>query len=385
MSKNLVINGVTYNGIESMEIPTADGEKVVFVPEDEAGVDLPELTNPAKAEDIRFRKEAIDGDGKVILGELVVPQNQSSLNLPLATIDSFTDEDSTARVHARHIGDLICLERGATVSLDVQTETFGDAYPADVLWGKTFTSKNGLKMVGAMTIDIRPYLPKLENPATSNDILLNKESIDADGNKVVGTYEPYELPSLRFPATDADIKFGKEAIDAEGNGIIGSMPIIAAKEKTLLCGASYTIPAGYHDGNGKIVVNSLSNQTSATATEADIATGKTAWVNGVKLTGTAQMGGGMETVIADIAVYTGGSVSMFYMNLDGLQRVDNPMGQYEVVKNSPVIIIYDGSTTLVNQGGYGYDQHYDNAWRYSGHSCHVLSFWDNGSVIYAES
>ena len=38
--------------------------------------------------------------------------------------------------------------------------------------------------------------------------------------------------------------------------------------------------------SGKVTANSLSSQTSGTATASHILTGKTAWVNGVKITGT---------------------------------------------------------------------------------------------------
>ncbi len=59
-----------------------------------------------------------------------------------------------------------------------------------------------------------------------------------------------------------------------------------AISKTLNAGQSYTVPAGYHNGSGKVTANSLASQTQATAVAGDILTGKTAWVNGQKLTGT---------------------------------------------------------------------------------------------------
>ena len=55
---------------------------------------------------------------------------------------------------------------------------------------------------------------------------------------------------------------------------------------SLNCGEGYTIPEGYHNGPGKITANSLTSQTSATATSANILKGKTVWVNGSKITGT---------------------------------------------------------------------------------------------------
>ena len=56
--------------------------------------------------------------------------------------------------------------------------------------------------------------------------------------------------------------------------------------RTLNAGESYTIPAGYHNGTGRIDSKDLSSQTPGTATSDDILEGKTAWVNGSQITGT---------------------------------------------------------------------------------------------------
>ena len=74
-----------------------------------------------------------------------------------------------------------------------------------------------------------------------------------------------------------------------GKKITGTMANQGAKTSSLNCGGSYTIPAGWHNGSGKITANSLASQTSATATAAQIASGYTAWVNGSKITGTGTM------------------------------------------------------------------------------------------------
>ena len=71
-----------------------------------------------------------------------------------------------------------------------------------------------------------------------------------------------------------------------GNRVTGTMANQGAKTSSLNCGGSYTIPAGYHNGSGKVTANSLASQTSADAGAGDILTGKTAWVNGSKVTGT---------------------------------------------------------------------------------------------------
>ncbi len=65
----------------------------------------------------------------------------------------------------------------------------------------------------------------------------------------------------------------------------GSMVNHGAVSLSLNAGASYTVPAGFHNGGGKVTANSLASQTPATATAAQIINGQTAWVNGSKLTG----------------------------------------------------------------------------------------------------
>lgn len=71
-----------------------------------------------------------------------------------------------------------------------------------------------------------------------------------------------------------------------GQKITGEMPGWKAIAHTLNCGQTYTIPAGQHSGSGTVTANSLASQTSATATASNLLTGKTAWVNGQKINGT---------------------------------------------------------------------------------------------------
>lgn len=85
-------------------------------------------------------------------------------------------------------------------------------------------------------------------------------------------------------ATSADILSGKTSY-SKGNKITGTMANQGAKTASLNCGGSYNIPAGYHNGSGTITANNLASQTSASATAGDILSGKTAYVNGTKVTG----------------------------------------------------------------------------------------------------
>ena len=93
------------------------------------------------------------------------------------------------------------------------------------------------------------------------------------------------VDDVNFSASD--LLIGKSANNSNGEKVNGTMQNNGAKTASLNCGGSYTIPAGYHNGSGKVTANSLSSQTSANATAKDIIKGKTAWVNGSKITGTA--------------------------------------------------------------------------------------------------
>ena len=87
-----------------------------------------------------------------------------------------------------------------------------------------------------------------------------------------------------------------------GQLITGTMANNGAVTKTLNTGESYTIPEGYHNGSGKVTVNSLASQTSATATANDLLSGKTAWVNGNKITGTL-IGSNFEILLSSGTSY----------------------------------------------------------------------------------
>ena len=91
------------------------------------------------------------------------------------------------------------------------------------------------------------------------------------------------MDDVNFSASD--LLTGKSANDSNGEKVNGTMPNKGAITASINCGGSYTIPAGYHNGSGKVTANSLASQTSANATAGDILKNKTAWVNGSKITG----------------------------------------------------------------------------------------------------
>lgn len=86
-------------------------------------------------------------------------------------------------------------------------------------------------------------------------------------------------------ATANDIRKGKTAW-IDGVKVTGTMEENKIPSKVLNFGDTYMIPAGYHDGTEQITVGGLDNHTPGTATANTIVSGRTAWVNGKKITGT---------------------------------------------------------------------------------------------------
>ena len=171
------------------------------------------------------------------------------------------------------------LRTGAKPSFFCDKSNFGDAEAAEVVAGKTFTSTAGLKVTGTRV----------------------------------------DLDTSDATAAATDVLSGKTAY-VNGVKVTGSMTNNGAVSKTLDADTiSYTVPAGYHNGSGKVQISTetktamptTSSQSitpsggkvlsavtveaipsqyvdtsDATATAANIQIGKTAYVNGEKITGT---------------------------------------------------------------------------------------------------
>lgn len=118
--------------------------------------------------------------------------------------------------------------------------------------------------------------------AVAADVVAGKVIVDKDGNPITGT-----LPLNEVTAAAADVLASKIIVDKTGKKVTGTMTNRGAwASSNLAAGGSVTIPAGWHNGSGKVTANTLANQTAGNATAGYIYSGKTAWVAGNKITGT---------------------------------------------------------------------------------------------------
>ena len=200
-----------------------------------------------------------------------------------------------------------------------------DAEPGDVRTGKKFYAGDKEVKTGTLpvhNVSIGSYIDFWTNSSNGQKYI--------DINKIPeGIYESTGAeysPQVRAPAelfgnaADSQVLAGVTFTSQNGAKIPGTMPNQGAKTAALNAGGSYTIPQGWHNGKGKVTANSLASQTSANAENGDIISGKTAWVNGSKRTGTLQdlghepKGTGCTLYNGGVYIYFGDSSSRYALS-----------------------------------------------------------------------
>lgn len=142
-----------------------------------SGVTLPTLSNPAEAIHVAKGKEVIDASGAKMTGSLPLLSEMEQAN----GIDSYSkgaypddaalwiSDDGRAGLY--RVIDEACYCNGRTlIGTSINAEALGDATAADVVNGKTFTSKNGVKVAGTFSVN-QSYVKTNCNLTMSNNSL----------------------------------------------------------------------------------------------------------------------------------------------------------------------------------------------------------------------
>ena len=138
------------------------------------------------------------------------------------------------------------------IKLGADATLFGDATAADVISGKTFTSKAGLKLTGTNTNDADTS----DATATADDIAKGKTAY-VQGQKITGTVEPAESnnnveayaitntnPSVSFKRTDGAIKiWGYGTMTSSGGWGQQTTSLVAFEGDKYHKGAIYGSPS----------------------------------------------------------------------------------------------------------------------------------------------
>lgn len=260
----------------------------------EADPSLPPLAQPGTAADVLNGEQFYDNEGNAITGTM---PNNPPQSVVIPGGGSYTIPQGY------HTG------QGTVTSSGSVLPTLTDpAAAGEIVSGKQAIDQNGAVMTGTMpsnpaisetleagesyqvpagytpggTVTAATLASQTPGTATADDILQG-ETAWVNGVQVTGALEPGSDTS-DATATAADILEGETAYVATGK-VSGTMPNNGAVNQTLDAGASYTIPEGYHSGQGTVTAKSLADQTAGTATAPDILNGRTAYVNGAQVTG----------------------------------------------------------------------------------------------------
>lgn len=216
----------------------------------------------------------------------------------------------------RHIVDT-----DTVLTLNAPKTEFGTAKAEDVAKGKTFTSESGLKIEG--THECEGGIDTSDATATSDDMATGKTAY-VNGVKVTG-----RLPESKgLTVLGGETTFYVDSANNDGVAVAGvqnsdtiiragtSVKVVASYDKfgdaqasDVAKGKKFTSVAGL-TVTGTLECEGGIDTSDATATGADLAEGKTAYVNGEKISGT------IKEVGAGCAIAAGAAAFSYVENAD---------------------------------------------------------------------
>lgn len=231
-----------------------------------------------------------------------------SIETYLESIETSRNTIRAKLVEMGMVGSAAKLDACAAVIADLINQ---GAVSVEIKEGKTYTIPAGyhngagvVKAVSDAVGDAEAYKTQAKTATPTK----NQQTITPDDGyyaleSVVITAIPDNYQDVSgVTAGSDDVLAGKIIVLADGTVKAGTMPNNGAQTEILYAGASCKIPAGYHNGQGKVIAASLAEQTAGTASAAEILSGETCWVNGAKVTGTMPNNGTVDASFDGLSV-----------------------------------------------------------------------------------
>lgn len=287
------------------------------------------------ASDLAEGKQLIGPDGSIVVGNLPI-----STWISMGTGVSMHHDGSRLTMSTINDSRKI-FENGAALGVSASADNLGDATPADVRAGVTFTSKSGLKIPGELEVGVQ--LPDIDDSVlgSASDLVEGKKLIAPDGTVVTGEIPKRTSSDLTESGITVTAPAGYYASEAK------KTVTVPTETKTVTSNGTYTPSSGKYFSSFTVNVGTSSGYKSG-----DI-------VKAFPASATLASGYNVSSVSASDSVTKNenGVVSLSGVTSTvAIGSIDNVKGRY--VKASSGSIYYVPADATITQGGSTYSKTY---------------------------